>query len=126
MANPTWGYPDLEIEGSLESFGGWFGWLADPAMALEALRWKASRGDELPEQLVPLRDALAQFGHAPIEEAVPRVQRLEKAMAEIAGLQGGIGGNTRDAERIRRIVDLCVLSSGGFGPVDDAEQHEGA
>ena len=62
MADPTRDYPDLEIAAALESFSGWFGWLEHPETAIEALRWKASQGDELPEELVPLWSALAGFG----------------------------------------------------------------
>lgn len=117
MKDPTRDYPDSEIESSLASFGDWFGWLASPELALEALRWKAARGDELPEQLEPLLEVLAQFGRPTIENAVARIQHLEKVFAEIARLRGGIHGNTAAAKRIRAIVGNCVRSSGHFDDV---------
>lgn len=125
MADPTRDFPDQEIEFSLENWGGWFGWFGErPDEAIRALQWKASQGDELPEDLVPLRDAIAQFGHAPIEEAVARVQGLEKAFREVADL-AGVFGDDGDVEipigcarQIREIVESCVEYSGYFGTGD--------
>ena len=101
MADPTRDYPDSEIEGALESFGSWFGWLCSPERAIEALKWKANRGDELPEQLVPLRDVLMQFGQAPIEELTDRLESFEKAFSAI----------TEITEIVRAAGDFTYLES---------------
>lgn len=111
-------YPDYEIEGSVKSSGGWTGWIGDnPGAVVLALRWKADQGDQLPDELEGLRDAIAQFGLAPLEQAVARVIGLEAAFAEIAGLMGRAG----DVQRIQAIVRTCVRFSGEFGPADGDE-----
>ena len=121
-ANPARDFPDQEIEFSLGNWGGWFGWFGErPDEAIRALEWKASQGDELPDDLLLLRHAFAQFGYAPIEEAVARVRGLEKAFAEISELRWG---NTRDGERIREIIASCVKYSGGFGTTDSSDEVE--
>ena len=126
--DPTRDFPELEMQSSLDSFGGWLGWLGqgtEPCPATAALQWKAGQGDELPDELLILRNAFAQFGYAPIEEAVARVQGLEKAFAEIDKLTGeGVYGVNGD--RIREIVRMCVKFSGAFDPVDDGEEEEKA
>ena len=115
MADPTRDYPDQEIEFSLGNWGGWFGWFGErPDEAIKALEWKASQGDELPDELLLLRHAFAQFGYAPIEEAVARVQGLENAFREIKEILDEPGGKT-EIVRISDIVDSCVKFSGGFG-----------
>lgn len=119
-------FPDEEIQSSLESFGSWQGWLGqsfDPDYALLALVWMADQGDELPEELVKLRDALASFGLPPIDEAVDRVNGLEKAFRDVQGLMKGLSGNTTQVQRIEEIVESCVRFSGAFAP--DAETAEG-
>ncbi len=124
--DPIRDFPDEEIASCLSGFGSWMGWMGDfPAPAIRALQWKASQGDELPEDLEPIRDAIAQFGYAPIEEAVARVQGLEGAFAEISELmKAGISVDAKVAQAIRDIVDACVKYSGDFGDdeegVDDA------
>ena len=132
MADPTRDYPDSEIEFSLGNWGGWFGWFGErPDEAIKALQWKASQGDELPDDLLLLRDAFAQFGYAPIEEAVARVQGLEKAIHEIemfvdVGLSGeealGVGSHaTHQLVGIQEIVRRCIKSSGAFGDEEGAD-----
>lgn len=117
MADPTRDFPDREIEFSLQNWGGWFGWMGEqPEEAIRAIAWMASQGDELPDELKSPRDAIASFGHAPVEEAVQRVQGLEKAFAEIEEIMDAPGGVA--SERIRTIVEMCVKFSGGFGPVE--------
>lgn len=107
-------FPDGEIEGSLDGDGGWLGWLgASPEWCLVALKWKTFQGDELPEELEELRDVLAGFGFAPIEQAVARVLGLEAAFAEISGLMGKPGAVP--AMRIQEIVRTCVQFAGDFG-----------
>ncbi len=127
MADPTRDFPDQEIEFSLQNWGGWFGWFGErPDEAIRALNWKASQCDELPEELEPLRDALMQFGHAPIEEAVQRVQGLEKAFAEISEIMDETGFKGEDVlmPRIREIVRSCVRFSGGCGPPEEPAPTE--
>lgn len=120
MPNPTRDFPDGEIEFCLENWGSWFGWIGEqPEEVIRALQWKASQSDELPEELLLLRNAFAQFGYAPIEEAVARVQGLEKAFAEIEFLKHAIT-HGEDGDKIREIVDMCVKFSGGCGVADDA------
>ncbi len=120
--NPARDYPDKEIEHCLSSYGGWYGWLGEFAgEAVRAIAWKASQGDELPEDLHRIRDAIAQFGYAPIEEAVARVQGLEKACREVSELlDRGSGCSPDDVESAREIVDSCVKFSGGFGDEEEA------
>lgn len=118
MSDTNREFPDGEIEGSLDGNGGWLGWLgASPEWCLVALKWKAAQGDALPEELEELRAVIAQFGFAPIEQAVHRVIGLEAAFAEISGLMG-----TRPATslvRIQEIVRTCVQFSGDFGMRDE-------
>ena len=108
-------YPDMEIKRCMkqcDAGDGWWAWISeDERFAIAALRWKADQGDQLPEELEELRDAIAQFGLAPVEQAVARVIGLEAAFAEIAGLMGGGGG----VARIQEIVRTCVRFSGEFG-----------
>lgn len=53
---------DYEEEGSLSSFGGWFGWLeAYPEGAILALRARAILGRPLPEELEELSEALFEI-----------------------------------------------------------------
>ena len=124
MSDPTRDYPDQEIEFSLGNWGGWFGWFGErPDEAIKALQWKASQGDELPDDLLLLRDAFAQFGYAPIEEAVRRVRGLEIAFDQISELmKGGLSNDAKNAQKVRDIVDSCVKFSGDFGDeeADDA------
>ena len=122
--DPTRDFADEEIESCLSSYGGWMGWFGEfPGCATRALAWKASQGDESPKELDPLRDAIAQFGHAPIEEAVTRVQGLERAFAEIDELMEQPGGDARPEhlDQIREIVRMCVKFSGDFGDEEEAE-----
>ena len=112
MAVPTRDYPDSELEFSLGNWGGGFGWFGElPDEAIKALQWKASQGDEIPDELLVLRNAFAQFGYVPIEEAVARVQGLEEAFAEIKEILDEPGGKT-EIVRISDIVDSCVQFSG--------------
>ena len=125
--DPMRDFPELEMRSSLDSFGGWLGWLGqgtEPCPAIAALQWKASQGDELPDDILLLRDAFAQFGYAPIEEADARVRGLEKAFAEISEHLKGPGTvdtATREwhIDQVRGIVDSCVKFSGGFGDDDE-------
>lgn len=125
-------FPDLEIESSIGSFGGWLGWLGngtEPNYATAALRWMSDQGDELPKELEELRDVLATFAlpaGTSIVEAIRRVQGLERAFAEIAEHidHGGIGGNTSHVAAIKSIVESCVKYSGCFD-TQDAEPREG-
>ena len=119
--DPTRDFPEKEIEWPLQKLGGWFGWFGEePHKAIRALQWKASQGDDLPDDLLLLRNAFAQFGFAPIEEAVSRVQCLEKAFAEISAIMAdgpSIDSLPIDAAlvQIRTIVESCVKFSGSFG-----------
>ena len=123
--DPMRDFPELEMQSSLDSFGGWLGWLGqgtEPCPAIAALQWKASQGDELPDELLLLRNAFAQFGYAPIEEAVSRVQGLEIAFDQISELmKGGLSNNAKNAQKVRDIVDSCVKFSGGFGDDEEAD-----
>lgn len=115
--DPMRDFPEIEMKSALDSFGGWLGWLGqgtEPCPAIAALQWKGSQGDELPDELLVLRNAFAQFGYAPIEEAVARVQGLERAIAEIKEILDEPGGKA-EIVRISDIVDSCVKFSGGFG-----------
>ncbi len=129
-ADPTREYPTLELDSAVHQCGGWLGWLGqghEPSFALAALRWKANQGDELPEELEELRDAIAQFGHPPIEEAVARVQGLEKAFADIARLLPtahlslSSGPSLAARTEVSTIVESCVKFSGCFGTADAPE-----
>jgi hypothetical protein len=129
VGDPARDFADTEIESCLTTYGDWCGWLGDfQDTARRALEWKASQGDELPDELLELRDAIAQFGHAPIEEAVARVQGLEKAVREIerfvdVGLRGDPADPAKHAAyqlaSIREIVRMCVKFEGSFGVADD-------
>ena len=112
-------FPDLEIESSLESFGGWLGWIGqgtEPSPGVAALAWMAEQGDDLPEELEELRDTLAAFGLGHTEGAVERVIGLERAFKELAEevLPHLGGGNTAHVQRLELIVDSCVKYSGVF------------
>jgi hypothetical protein len=113
--SPMRDYPDREIAGSLDSFGGWLAWLHDDdGTAAAALRWKIEIGDPIPDELVELRDLLVSFGKPPIDEAIDRVNGLERAFAEVQELMRGLSGNATQVERIRQIVRDCVKYSGAF------------
>ena len=118
-------FPDMEIKSSLEGDGGWLSWIGAGMEAIPALRWKSAQGDDLPEELIELCNVLVSFGLPPHEEAVSRVQGLEKAFAEIAEHieHGGISGNTSHVLRIKEIVRSCVKYSGAF---DTEYQNEDA
>ena len=120
-------FPDLEIEGSLDSFGGWLNWIGngtEPNYAITAMRWMVGQGDDLPEDLVELRDVLVSFGLPPHEEAVARVRGLEEAFGEIADILKGVSGNTGEFQRLREIVDSCVKYSGAFDTQEPDEKDE--
>lgn len=114
------GFPDMEIETSISSFGGWLEWLGNGSgHGVAALRWKASQGDEIPDDLVELRDALEQFGIRPMEAtargAIQRVRGLERAFAEIKEImRGGLSNDPGNAQKVRDIVETCVKFSGDY------------
>ncbi len=120
-------YPDVEIKRCMkqcDAGDGWLAWISeDERFAIAALRWKAGQGDQLPEELEELRDAIAQFGLAPIEQAVARVIGLEEAFAEIEQLKHAIT-HGEDGDLIRNIVESCVRFSGGCGPPEEPAPTE--
>ena len=79
-------YPDIEIKDALQSFGSWLTWIGNGKGTIAALRWKAAQGDDLPEELEELRDAIASFGAPPIDEVIERVLGLEKAFRDVGEL----------------------------------------
>ena len=120
-------FPDMEIESSLEGDGGWLSWIGNGIEALPALRWKSAQGDEIPEDLVELRDVLVSFRLPPHDAAIQRVLGLEKAFREISeDLLPHLGyGNTAHCQRLEHIVKSCVKYSGHFDIAEPEEESDG-